>query len=145
MQGYHVSVIDHKNWLDGNHMIACYDQVFNEVRPRELEKCDFAFVIYKDEKPTSFITCIELDGETLYWQFGGAFDEVKKTIHVALSYKAAIQHAKDMGYKRITTRIENTNFEMLRLAMKYGFLIVGTWNFKGHVFLELLNEFTGGQ
>lgn len=141
MGQYRVQKFNRDEWLNGQEMSVCYHEAFSDKRLESIERCDYALAVLRDEKLCAFVTCIEMDGETLYWQFGGAFDEIKKTISVIESYQAAIDKSRDLGFKRITTRIENTNIAMLKLAMKCGFLIVGTWNFKNTVYLELLNEF----
>ncbi len=112
---------------------------FGVSRSRHLDRIDFALIAMKDEKPAGYVTCLEMDADTIYWQIGGAFADAKKTGVVVPCYLAMIDWCLDR-YHRITTRIENTNQAMLRLAMKVGFLIVGTWNFKGTIYLELLLE-----
>jgi len=125
-------------WIAENGNAASLS-AFGGSRSADLDRAQFAIVSFRNEKPTGYVTCIEMDSETVYWQVGGAFDGVKRTLDVVPSYLKMIDWALER-YKRITTRIENTNIEMLHLAMKMGFRIVGTWNFKNQIYLELLNE-----
>ncbi|MEZ0392071.1 MAG: hypothetical protein ACAH59_07655 [Pseudobdellovibrionaceae bacterium] len=125
------------------HMENMFEDVFDGQRDYELETCDFVLLVRdKYFVPVGFITCHEMDSETLYWQFGGATKKIKRTLHVAGHYvqflKWSLTH-----YKRVTTRIENTNSAMLKMALSCGFLIYGVWNFKNKIYLELCNE-SGG-
>lgn len=126
-------------WKDGI-MKDMYENVFGEYRQENLEKCDFVLICRDDDlEAVGFITCHEMDGETLYWQHGGAAKKIKNSIHVSSHYVHFIKWSIER-YKRITTRIENTNTAMLRLALKCGFLIYGIWNFKNKIYLELCYE-----
>ncbi len=118
---------------------AAHASAFGTSRPDSLERFDYALVSMKGDKPTGYVTCIEMDSETLYWQIGGAFSSAQKSTVVVPCYKAMIDWCADK-YQRITTRIENDNISMLHLAQKMGFRVVGTWNFKNKIYLELLLE-----
>ncbi len=126
-------------WKD-KYMDKMYLLSFNGERPKALERCDFALVYKKDDNPVGFVTCHEMDSETLYWQYGGAINEVKKTHTVIDNYISFIMWSRER-YKRVATRVENTNIPMLKIALKCGFLIVGTYNFNNKIFLELTQEF----
>lgn len=134
---YTVERIDSDKWLTDSE--TAHKLAFGAYRSRELDRIDFALITMKDSRPAGYVTCLEMDSETVYWQIGGAFPDAKNTGVVVPCYLAMIDWCLDR-YQRITTRIENTNTAMLRLAMKVGFLIVGTWNFKGSIYLELLLE-----
>lgn len=127
------------------YMNMFYYKTFNEFRNELDEKSDFILIAFHNNSPVGFVTCLELDNETIYWQFGGAFDEIKRSYMVSEKYKGFIEYIKNnyKNYKRITTKIENTNFSMIKLAMKYGFLINGVNSFKNKTFLHLINEFGG--
>lgn len=124
-------------WKD-KYMKNMYLLSFYGERPKALERCDFV-LLSKNPEPVAFITCHEMDSETLYWQYGGAIDEIKKSHHVIDNYISFIQWSLER-YKRINTRIENTNLAMLKIALKCGFLIVGTFNFNNKIYLELSLE-----
>lgn len=141
MRVFSVKLFSRDEWLEK--MDKCYLSSFGGLRPKYLEKCDFALVVERDAHPCGFVTCKEMDSETVYWQWGGAFEAIKKTTSVIESYLELIFRIKEMGFKRITTRIENTNIAMLKLAMRCGFLIVGTWCFRNEILLELVNELGG--
>ena len=117
---------------------------FGSFRPKDLERYDFALMLERfdgEEKDiAAFITCKEMDSETLYWQFGGVLPKYEKTCPVYTGYQKFILWAKER-YKRVTTRIENKNYPMLKMAMRAGFLVVGTYAHKDKLYLELVNEF----
>lgn len=122
-----------------SHLIA-----FGETRSPELDRIDYALIMTDDKNEIcAYMTCIEMDAESVYWQFGGAMPNYKNTLYSVRGYELFVKWARE-NYKRISTRIENTNLPMLRLAMKMGFLVTGTTTFKNKIYLELLNEFSKG-
>ena len=108
---------------------------FGEKRDTQLDRIDFA-LLAADEKPLAYMTCKELDGESIYLQYGGAFPSAKDTFLAFKSYAAMLNRLKEMGYKRAGTYIENKNKVMLKFAMKAGWLITGVRTFEGDVLLE---------
>lgn len=135
---YSVRHVDSKFWLD-KYSEKAHLSSFGEFRPKELERIDFALVATDGPEPKGFVTCKEMDSETLYWQYGGAFSGTQNTFAVAPCYFEMIKWCLDR-YQRVTTRIENTNIAMLKLAFKVGFLVIGTRVFNNQIFLELLLE-----
>lgn len=138
-----VSVVQKDQWQDSWQMHRCYAQVFHGERSLKDERPDFALVCTEDEKLRAFVTCIELDSETLYWQHGGAFDQIKNSLKVKRALLACLAESKSLGFKRVRTMIENTNTQALKLEMHCGFLISGTYFLKGKLFVELVNELGG--
>lgn len=115
---------------------------FNEKRPNGMDRIDFALLAITDRNtPAGYVTCRETDGETVYWQFGGAFPSVRGTVMSMRAYEDFVNWTRER-YKRVYTLIENTNGPMLRMAQKVGFLITGIKNFQGQILLEHLMEFT---
>ena len=136
-----VEKMSSKDWIDC--MDSMYASVFDDVRPLSLERCDFVLIAKDNElDPVGFITCHEMDSETIYWQFGGALKKVKNSIHVMSHYVHFITWCTGK-YKRITTRIENDNLPMLKMALKCGFLIQGVWNMKNKIYVEQCFEAGG--
>lgn len=119
-----------------------YKSIFGGIRLIDQEKCDYALIARDEKNVYGFVTCIEMDGDTVYWQFGGATIEKKKSVTVSRAYKMFIEHCKGR-YQRISTRIENTNTAMLKLALANGFIVQGVWMFKQKVYVELCLEFGG--
>lgn len=113
---------------------------FKEHKPSEWDRIDFALMVKNNSRLLGYLTCREIDAETLYWQFGGAFPQTKDTATSFKGYEAFVAYCKPL-YKRVTTLIENTNTVMLKMAMKVGFRIVGIRFFKGTILLEHLLEF----
>jgi hypothetical protein len=115
--------------------------VFNELRLKTLDRIDYALVAEDAEGiPFGFCTVKEFDSESVYWQFGGGIPGVRNSIQAVKGYESFIEWTKER-YKRITTLIENTNISYLKLAMHFGFRIIGCRTFKGIILVELLNEF----
>lgn len=138
-----VSVVKKDDWVDSWQMHRCYAQVFHGERSAKTERPDFAFLCTEDEKLKAFVTCIEMDSETLYWQFGGAFDQIKASTKVKRALLACLVESSVLGFKRVRFMVENKNFAMLKIAMHCGFLIVGTYFAKDKIFVELSNELGG--
>ena len=122
-------------WSEKAHLIC-----FQERKPAEWDRIDFALVVKNEERLLGYVTCREIDHETLYWQFGGAFPGTKET---ALSYKVHLRliEACKAHYKRIVFFVENTNTPMLKMALKSGFRIFGTRFHAGSVLVEHVLEF----
>lgn len=114
---------------------------FGETGRKGIERCDFAYLVIEEDtnEVAGYVSCIEMDGETVYWQYGGAMPDKRNTYRTMYGYRLMISRALE-EFERVTTRIENTNITMLKMAMAMGFLIVGTWNFKNKIYLELLLE-----
>jgi L-amino acid N-acyltransferase YncA len=139
----HTTRIDAQAWKEiyseNAHLIA-----FSKHKPATSERIDFALIVAKDALALGYVTCRELDAETVYWQFGGAFPSAKDTILSWQGYANMAEWCKVNGYKRITTLIENLNMPMLKMAMKVGFRVIGCRTFGGKVYLENLLEFASG-
>ncbi len=116
-----------------------YEMIFGQKRPKELERYNFAILTSLGEDPVSYVTCIEMDANTLYWQYGGTLPKFKNTIYSYKAYAAGLDWSLK-HYARVSTKIENTNTAMLKMALKYGFLIVGVTQFKNQTLLDLLKE-----
>lgn len=116
---------------------------FSEIRPKDMERISFALIAEKDGVPAGYVTCRELDSESVYWQYGGSFPNIKKNIYSMRAYEAFHKFTKELGFKRITTYIQNTNISMLKLAFSQGFRIIGVRLFGNEVFCELLNDLGG--
>jgi hypothetical protein len=110
--------------------------------PRDC-KISFAYLFVDEEKdlPAGYMTVLELDAQTAYLQHGGVFPAHEKTVHVYKTYAKALK-ALSEAYETLTTRIENTNYSMLKMAMRAGFLVVGTYFCHPKLFLELNLEVT---
>lgn len=116
---------------------------FGTFKPVQMDRIDFALVVRTEKDLLGYVTCKELDHETLYWQFGGAFPGTRFTTSSWKAFLALTQYCSDK-YKRLTFRVENDNGAMLKFAAKSGFKIVGCRFFQGTVLLEHLLEFNKG-
>lgn len=113
---------------------------FNENRPKELNRIDFALLSSVGDKPVAYMTCREFDAESVYMQFGGAFPSVRGTSTSFFAYKSMVDFLSSR-YKYASTMIQNTNTGMLKFAMKIGLRVIGTRTIKDQIFLEHWVEF----
>lgn len=113
---------------------------FGESRPADMNRYHFVMAGFIGKELMGYTTCMEMDAETVYLQHGGAFPNYEKSLYVWQAYQALL-NALEPEYKRVWTRIKNTNTVMLKLALKLGFLIKGIYQFKGDTFVELEIEF----
>lgn len=133
-----VKKISKEEWrqMSENAHLIC----FNEHRPSSMDRIDFALLNVRDTDALDYCTVRELDEESCYWQYGGAFPNTKGTPTPVHSYKRYAEWCFANGYKRITTYIENTNIAMMKIALHVGFRIIGTRTFKNHILVEFLLE-----
>jgi hypothetical protein len=131
---FEIEQIDAQTWTStfsqNAHRIA-----FGEIREPDKERIDYALLIASNGIALGYMTCRELDSKAVYWQYGGAFPSVEKTVHALPAYKALRDWHLER-YDVIGTLIENTNFPMLKMAQKVGFLITGIRVFNGKILLE---------
>lgn len=117
---------------------------FGTHKPKEWDRIDYALVARDENKNLlGYVTVRELDAQTAYWQFGGAFSGAKDTIKAFRVYESFVSWASER-YTRVSTYIENTNTVMMKMAMKVGYRIVGLRTFENSILLEHLLEFNGG-
>lgn len=138
----HVTRITAEDWKqsfsENAHLIA-----FNKHKPATSERIDFALITANGDDALGYVTCRELDSDTLYWQYGGAFPGTKGTVMSWKGYAAQVSWCFDVGkYKRLTTLIENENVSMLKMALHVGFRVIGCRTFGGKIYLEHLLEFS---
>lgn len=110
---------------------------FDEHRPKEMNRYDFALVAEEDGKPLTYMTCREFDSETIYMAYGGSFPSAKGTIKSFRAYELCLEYLSKQ-YSQGTTLIENDNYPMLKFAMKQGLKVIGVRSFKDSVLLEHL-------
>lgn len=113
---------------------------FGNLNPAERQRIDFALVGRENDLLMAYGTFRELDGETVYWQFGGAFPGTKDTTASWRTFNAFLAYLRPK-YKRVCMFVENNNLPMLKMAMKASFLIMGVRNYKDSILLEHLLEF----
>ncbi len=109
---------------------------FQEKRPAHLNTFDFAIVPLDEKTIYGYATIIEMDAETAYMQHGGSMPNIKGTVSTKRCYHEMIDWLK-ARYKRISTRIENKNVAMLKLAMSEGLIIHGCDCYADGIFLHL--------
>jgi hypothetical protein len=128
LEGY--TAEEWQTFAENAHLIC-----FNEHRPAEMNRIDFALLVVDGKTPQAYGTFREIDSETVYMQYGGSFPETLNTVKSFQAYCLVLNYLKER-YKRATTLIENTNLVMMKFAMKQGLRIIGVRNFKGSILLE---------
>ena len=124
-----------------NYSEAAHSVVFNEYRPADMDRIDFALIAEADLVPQLYMTCREFDKETVYISSGGAFPVCKGTPNSWQGFMLMLDYLK-ANYKRCTLLTVNDNFPMLKFALKAGFKTIGIRFFNGYVLLEQYLEFT---
>jgi len=119
-----------------------HELCFGEKRIEELNKYHFVIGSFIEDNFMGYSTCLEMDSETVYMQFGGVMPKYKKSHYVYSAYVKGLEVLKE-HYKRAWTRIENKNKPMLKLALQVGFDITGIYNNNGKIFVELTHSFGG--
>lgn len=117
-------------------------EVFRNFKPKDWDRISFALLALKkgEKLPIAYMTCREMSKSCVYWQFGGSFQEIRGSFTSWAVYKAFLEWTKKR-YKQVYTYTANTNAAYLKMALKAGFLIVGTRNVRGEVFVDLTLEF----
>lgn len=130
-----LSPADWKTLSEDAHKVA-----FGTVKPVADERIDYALICVEGTKLQGYLTAKEMDGKTVYWQFGGAFPGTKGTPSTFKGYLAFVRWTMER-YERVQTRIESKNTAMLKMALKVGFEVVGVRVAQGFTMVELELEF----
>lgn len=105
-----------------------------------METIDFALMVLKDEKPMCYCTCILFDGMSVYMQHGGALPDGAGTTNIAKGYHLLVNWLFER-YPRLTTKIQNTNIPMFKLAFSAGFIPNGIYmHHDKSIFVNLIKE-----
>ncbi len=115
--------------------------VFGKMKPASQDRVDYALLaIDESNTPVVFVTARELDAESVYWQFGGAFPGSRGSVKSWVAFNACLRWSRER-YKRVSMLIENDNKPMLKMAMMADLRVVGMRNFKSSILLEHVLEF----
>lgn len=114
--------------------------VFGTSKSAALERIDFALIAKTEKQMLGYVTCREVDAETVRWQYGGSFPGTKGTVLSTQAMEALLLWCS-AHYKRLGFMVENTNYAMLKMAIRYGFRIIGARAYDGSVMLEHVVEF----
>lgn len=120
-------------WMDFSE--AANQICFDHFRSRELNRVDYALLLIDNNKPQGFTTVKEMDAESAYLQYGGAFPGHIGTPRPIQAFGLMLNFLREK-YKRVTCYVENDNQTMLKICMKFGFRIVGVKMFKQQVLVE---------
>jgi RimJ/RimL family protein N-acetyltransferase len=113
-----------------------HKEVFGKNDLEGIEGVDYVLAVLEGESILGYVTVIEENKRVAYWQLGGILPENRAKPAMYRAYKMLIEWTLER-YLKITTRIENTNTAMLRMAMKAGFVIQGVRVWDGKILLEL--------
>ncbi len=116
--------------------------VFGTIKPKHRDRIDYALLVIRDEAPVGYVTVKEYDCETVYWQFGGVFPRLRRSMTAVRAIEEALEWQKKHS-RRILTYVENKNLPMLRFYLGYGFLIIGTRTYNNMVMVDLVKELHG--
>lgn len=116
--------------------------VFNKVKPADWDRINFACLFVSDDggEPCGYVTCRELDHESLYCQYGGMFEMFRKQGQFQECEGLFTQFCAESGYKRYSCLVENTNPEMLRFCTRVGLKISGIRVYNNSVLVEHTKE-----
>lgn len=110
--------------------------VFREDWDADKDRIDYALLTVDGKNELiQFATIRELDAESAYIQYGGSFPNYRGTATSHRSFQAILRWL-DERYKNVSFLTENTNFAMLKFAIKERFVVIGVRNFKNHIMLE---------
>jgi hypothetical protein len=120
-------------WLEVSETV--HFAVFNEYRPKDLARIDFAYSVWDNLTPIGYVTCREMDAESIYIGYGGILPDSRDK---RLGYESMLLVIEELKtkYKRSSMLVKNDNINMLKLALNLGFKIVGLRNANGEIFLE---------
>jgi L-amino acid N-acyltransferase YncA len=111
--------------------------VFGTIRKIEVDKTDRCILVFSDiGEPAGYATVQEWSSDLAYLQWGGSFLDFRNTASVYRGYSLVID-AVLSEYRTVFTLIENTNTPMLKMALKAGFLVVGTRFNSNRLMVEL--------
>lgn len=110
--------------------------VFKERRDPSMNTFDYALVVATPTDIYGYATIIEMDAKSAYMQHGGSLPTIRSTAHAKGIYHNMIEWLKER-YEHLSTRIENKNLAMLKLAMSEGLLVNGCDCYPDGVFLHL--------
>lgn len=136
MSKFIIDRIEKENWAhmsSSAHLIS-----FGERHLSHEDRIDYALMIVDEESfiPAGYMTIKEMDSKTAYIQHGGALPEHKGTVHVLKRFMQFTKYLTSQ-YDYVWMRVDTKNFPMLKIAMRTGFEIVGTYFHAPKLFLEL--------
>jgi len=109
---------------------------FTDHQDPESLTCSYVLLVVDDTGiPLSYTSIIEHSKTSAYMQHGGAFPHIRSTVTVLKTYQMVLDFLKK-NYNRITTRIQNINTRMLKLALSQGLLICGADSTDGETFVS---------
>lgn len=114
--------------------------VFKEIKPAFADRISYALLLTYQEEVIGYLTVRETDHETVYWQFGGLLSRFRRGMLGSRCFEAALEWQKAHS-KRVMMYVQNTNLSMLKLALGYGFLVIGTRTFREFLMCDLMREF----
>lgn len=129
-----VKAINKQDWR--TLAVGAHLAVFNETWTPDRERIDFALLTVDEEnKMIMYATIREMDSQSAYIQYGGSFPDYRGSVHSIDSFRAILKWLFD-HYVNVSFFTENTNWAMLKFAIREKFRVICTRTFDGHVMLE---------
>ena len=124
---------------------AAHFNIFGVNRSADHQRIDFCLLLQNTERNDFFgyITCREFDSKTLYWSYGGMFDQYKGTTFTFSAIWTMLNWCRER-YDRVTTLVEQSNVKMQRIHLKLGAVISGVRTFDNEIIIELTYNFSRG-
>ncbi len=116
--------------------VNAHTAVFNEDWDADLERIDFTLLTVDGENNVvQYATIREMDKYSCFISYGGSFPNYRGKIQSLHSFKAILDWLFT-NYKNVSFFTENTNWPMLKFAIREKFRIICTRTFKNHLMLE---------
>ena len=112
-------------------------KVFNENLLPVRTRFDYALLCIIDEEVASYSTIREVSDDAVYWQHSGCLPKYRNSSVAFKSYLMGLEYCLEAGAENITHMIANTNLVAIRIALKVGFLVVGTRTYDGTTYLDM--------
>lgn len=120
---------------------SAHNAGFKRFKDPSGERIDYALLASQNGEVCAYQTCRELDGESVYWQFGASLGKYRHSFTAWRAWCGFVDYSR-AHYKRGAMLIENDNFAMLKMAWKSGFRCTGIRYFKEFILLEHSQEFS---
>lgn len=120
--------------------------IFGEFKDRKSNRFDFVILVEEEVRtqllkqeervPVGLMACKEIDAESVWILYGGAFEKFRKTSIIVPGFHMMIDFLRTK-YKRVRIDSKTSNIAMIKLAYSKGFEIVGVENQLGEMFVNM--------
>lgn len=115
---------------------ANHHEMFPDKAELDVANADGVILVEKQGSVIAYSTFKDLGDESVYLAFGGSFKESRGSFSIVTAFNKILETIFEVK-KEIFFNVKNTNFPMLKLAWKFGFIINGLHvTPEGHVLLS---------